>query len=199
MNTTLVIPSIVYGDFENVRQRLSGAIRQFKEGRSWYDALNTQSMVSPETVPGLVVLNGPAPLLATEPHFHIFLPLSIILEEVRKGKLSELQKQQAFSDSLFTPWGLLGVIAPVNQMLVYPPELHKPILQAAIQWWHCLDALGPRYTVGLREGARLWNVTTNLHYVLGQIGLSNEQLRMPLPVGGLKAVIPAGVLDELAG
>ncbi len=195
MNTTLVIPSIIYGNFENVHQRLSDAIRQFAVGRSWHDALNTQTVISPEEATGFFILNGPAPLLATESHFHAFLPLSLVLEEVRKGKLNEVRKLQAFNASLSTPWGLLGIIAPVNQILVYSPNLHKPILQAAVQWWDCLDALGPRYTLGLREGARLWSVATNLHYILGQIGLSNEQLRMPLPAGGLRAVVPPSVLE----
>jgi hypothetical protein len=74
-------------------------------------------------------------------------------------------------------------------------SLHRPILQAAARWWDMLDSVGPCYTVGLREGVQLWDVTTNLHYVLEQVGLSNEQLHTPLPAGGLKAIVLPDILE----
>lgn len=196
MSVPLTFPAVAYGPFAEVRRRVSAAVRRFAAGEPWHDALTAGDAVSPGTAPGLIVLAGPAPLLAGEPHFHAFLPLSLVLEGVRKGKIDEARKQEAVLESLSTPWGLLGILAPVNQMLVYPPALHRPILQAAVRWWDTLDSVGPRYTVGLREGARIWDVTTSLHYVLGQVGLSNEQLRAPLPAGGLRAIVPEGVLEK---
>jgi hypothetical protein len=194
MSAPFVLPAIVYGPYRQVRRRVSTALRQFAAGKDWQEALNAESSVSPAARGGLIVLNGPSPLLETDWHFHIFLPLLLLLEGLREGKIDESRKQQAVVESLSTPWGVLGVIAPANQTLVYAPELHRPILRAAIHWWELLDAVGPRYTVGLRNGARLWDVTTNLHYVLGQVGLSNEQLRAPLPAGGLKAIVPPTAL-----
>lgn len=196
MSASLELPAIAYGPFADVRQRVSDAIRRFAAGEPWHEALAAGDAVAPGTSPGLIVLNGPAPMLEAELHFHAFLPLSLVLEGVQARKIDESRKRQAVQESLSTPWGLLSILAPVNQILVYPPELHRPILQAAVRWWDTLDAVGPRYTVGLREGAWLWNVTTNLHYVLGQVGLNNEQLRAPLPAGGLRAIIPPGILES---
>ena len=195
MSISFAIPSIVWGAFPEVRRGVARAVRQFASGRSWDEAM-AGSTVFPEANPGLIVLNGPAPLLRGEPHFYIFLPLALVLEETRKGKMEESRKHQAVLESLLTPWGLLGVIAPANQMIVYPAELHMPILQAAVKFWDALDAVGPKYTVGLREGAKLWDVTTNLHYVLGQVGVDNEQLREELPPGGLAEIVPKWVLKE---
>jgi hypothetical protein len=195
MSASLDLPAISYGPFADVRQRVSGAIERFAAGEPWHEALAAGDAVTPSTSPGLIVLNGPAPMLASAPHFHAFLPLSLVLEGVQAQKINESRMRQAVQESLSTPWGLLGILAPVNQMLVYPPALHRPILQGAVRWWDTLDSVGPRYTVGLREGARLWNVTTNLHYVLGQVGLNNEQLRAPLPASGLRAIVPPGILE----
>jgi hypothetical protein len=118
----------------------------------------------------------------------------MLLEAIRKGKATDHVLEPAVSACLSTPWGLLGVLAPVNQIVVYPPHLHRPVLKAAVKHWDALDDVGARYTVGLREGARLWDVTTNLHYVLAQVGVPQSQLRAPLPRGGLAAIVPAHVL-----
>lgn len=193
--SVLAFPALEYGQFIAVRRRVSAAVRHFAAGEPWYQALAIEDIVLPDTAPGLIVLAGPAPLLGGESHFHAFFPLSLVLESARKGKINEARKQEVVYQSLSTPWGLLGILAPVNQILVYPPELHRPILQAAVHWWDTLDSVGPRYTVGLREGARLWDITTNLHYVLGQVGLSSEQLRVPLPAGGIRAIIPTGTIE----
>jgi hypothetical protein len=195
VSDVLELPAIEYGLHADVRRRASAAMRRFAAGTPWADALEAGDRVSTATSPGLVVLNGPAPLLAAEPNFHAFLPLALVLEGVRKGKLDDGLREEATLASLDTPWGLLGVLAPVNQMLVYPPSTHRPVLEAAVRWWDVLDAVGPRYTTGLREGARLWSVVNNLHFVLGRFGVSDDTLRTPLPTTGLRGIVPPGVLD----
>lgn len=187
----LKIPELLHGPVKDVRKKVSQAVRSFVAGASWSEAFESGAWVDVATTPGLLVLNGPAPLLSGEPHFNVFLPHLVLSESIRKGKLPEEKQQEALSASLVSPWGLLGVLSPVNQILVYPPRVHRPVLDSALQHWDVMNGVGPRYTVGLREGARLWDVTTNLHYVLAQVGVSNEQLRAPLPRGGLAALLPA--------
>jgi hypothetical protein len=190
------IPSILHGSYETARRHCAVAIRAFLGSRPWNDAISSAFTVDTEQVEGLVVLNGPAPLLAGEAHFQIFLPLAMLLEGVRKGRVAPGKRDEAVAASLSTSWGILGVLAPKNQLVVYPPALHRPILIATVASWPELDGIGPRYTVGLREGKRLWDVTTNLQYVLGQVGIDAARLRAPLAPGGLHAVIPAGLLNE---
>jgi hypothetical protein len=145
----LKIPAILHGPVPDVRRRVSRAVRSFVAGASWSEALEAASVVDMDSTPGLVVLNGPAPLLSGESHFQVFLPLAVLLEGLRKGKIPQPLKEKAVVESLDTPWGLLGVLAPINQLLVYPPHLHRPILKSALEHWEVLNGAGARYTVGL--------------------------------------------------
>jgi len=189
------IPLILYAPYEKAKRACGKAVRAFLGGEPWNDAIAHSSMVDACEVDSLLVLNGPAPLLAGESHFQLFLPLSFLLAEVRNGRADSIKCNEAVLASLSTPWGILGVLAPKNQMVVYPPHLHRTILSAVATWWDTLDAVGPRYTVGLREGNSLWNTTTNLQYVLGQLGIEIEKLEAPLPKQGLRAIIPKVLLD----
>jgi hypothetical protein len=184
------VPALLHGLNSEVRRRISAAVRAFAGGRRWDEALGAESLVDVEATQALVVLNGPAPLLSTESHIHAYLPISLVLEAQRKGTLSEPRRQEAIEQALRTPWGLLGILAPANQLVVYPPAMHRAVLGAALEAWDTLDGIGKRYTVGLREGARLWDVTTNLHYVLARLGVDERTLSQPLPAGGLRAIAP---------
>ena len=128
------------------------------------------------------------------PHFQVFLPFSILIDQVNKGKAGPEELDEAINACLSSPWGTLGFPAPKNQLLVYPPAQHRPILRAAASWWPQLD-IGSRYTVGMREGRRLWETVTNLQYLLGQVGVPIEAIRGRLPAGGLGAILPDGLID----
>jgi len=124
----------------------------------------------------------------------MFLPLSILIDQVNKGKAPPEKLDEAMEACMSSPWGTLGVLAPKNQILVYPPRRHRLILQAVVSWWPRLD-IGSRYTVGMREGRRLWETVTNLQYLLGQVGVPIEAIRGRLPAGGLGAILPDGLID----
>jgi hypothetical protein len=184
------IPLMLHAPYETAKGACAKAIRAFLGGESWNGAIEHSSMLDTSEVKSFLVLNGPAPLLGRESHFQLFLPLSLLLAEMRNGRADSIKCNEAVLASLSTPWGILGVLAPKNQMVVYPPQLHRTILSAVATWWDTLDAVGPRYTLGLREGTRLWNTTTNLQYVMGQLGIEIEKLQAPLPKQGLRAIIP---------
>jgi len=143
-----------------------------------------------------LVLSGPAPLLGGEEHFHLFLPLMLLFERARKGKVDYSKCDEAVAASLGIPWALLGVLAPRNQIAVYPQNRHRAVLGATLECWDVLDGVGPRYTIGLREGKRLWDVVTNLQYVLGQLGVDPLRLRDPLPSTGLYGILPSEILNN---
>lgn len=91
-------------------------------------------------------------------------------------------------------WSLLGVLCPEEKIFVLPPDRHRALLSSVVQFWGPLDEPGPRYTFGLREGARLWDVPTGLRYVLGQLGVPERILTDELPpegVAGLTSFIDA--------
>jgi hypothetical protein len=186
------IPAVIYGTFADAKPRCAAAVRSFLKGQSWDDALSAASFVDSESNSSLFVMNGPAPLLGGEPHFHLFLPLALLLEQANKGKADPPRLEEAVTASLNSPWGTLGVLAPKNQMLVYAPHRHRPILNAASVWWPQLDAAA-RYSVGMQDGKRLWETVTNLQYLLGQVGVPIEVIRAPLPSHGLQAILPDSI------
>jgi len=192
VSAALEVPDLLHGVAKDVRRRAAVAVRSFVAGAPWDEAIAGGPATPVASIPGLLVLNGPSPLLGGDPHFHVFLPLMLVLHGVRDGKIPEAKRDEAVTASLATPWGLLGVIAPVNQLVVYPAARHRPVAAAAASFWGVLDGVGPRYTVGLREGARLWDVVTNLQYVLARLGVPEKRLRAPLPGGDLRAIVPAG-------
>jgi hypothetical protein len=188
------IPAIIYGKFAEAKQLCSAAVRGYLKGKSWQEAFGEASFVDSESNAALFVMNGPSPLLGGEPHFHLFLPMALLLEQANKGKVDPAKLEEAVAASLSSPWGTLGVLAPKNQLLVYPPHRHRAILKAALAWWPQLGA-DARYSVGSREGKQLWQTVTNLQYLLGQIGAPIEVIREPLPQGSLQAIIPSGLTD----
>jgi hypothetical protein len=55
--------------------------------------------------------------------------------------------------------------------------------------WDALDAIGARYTMGSRNGARLWDLPHLLKYVLARSGVAQADLVRPLPHGGVAALL----------
>ena len=84
--------------------------------------------------PGLIVLNGPSPLLGGIPHFHCYLPLTMISEAISQKRLLPDIEGEIFEASLQTAWGVLGFLSPANLMWVYPQERHRPLLQASLNF-----------------------------------------------------------------
>jgi hypothetical protein len=169
--------------------------------RSDADALRLAGAAAPvdtADVPGLLLLSPPPPLLAAEPHWHCHLPHLVFLEAVDAGRLPTTAEAEAFEAGLLRPWTVLGLLAPINRMWVFPPERRLPLLRAAAACWATLDGEGERYSVGSTAGQRLWSLGTNLKYILSNLGVSNETLAAPLPAGGLGellALIPSATRD----
>ncbi len=216
------IPSMLAGRYDEVRKRCAASIRRFLKGESWetvFPAEPAREVELAQTWPtaavvaaeGWLVLNGPAPLLGGTPQFHLYLPQWLLLDaELNKGHVSPDRLNAAIEASLATPWGTLGMLAPKNQMLVVSSSTHRPLLKAALRFWSELDAVGPRYTLGLNDGRRLWALPNNLHYVLGHLGVDVARLTAsvaharnglaaitspPLPVSEFRALLPPTLLE----
>jgi hypothetical protein len=164
-------------------------VTSVKRGRTWSDTVAVGSMIDTTEVPGLLVLNGPSPLIGGASHFQCYLPLLEVEKALIEERLSPDVGKKIFEESLQTAWGTLGLLSPANVMWVASPERYKPLLNAAIQFWDMLYAEGDRYSVGLETGQDLWSIHTNLKYVLANMGISPAILKAPLPMGGLEALI----------
>jgi hypothetical protein len=48
---------------------------------------------------------------------------------------------------------------------------------------------GARYSNGSRQSSRLWSLPNAIHYVLANLGMSNQEMDPPWPPGGLLEII----------
>lgn len=184
------VPRIMHGIYSDVQSALGAQISRVRSARDWEDLLLADGLVDTADLPGLHVLNPPGPMLEADPHFHIFLALTILLEKVDTRRLPPDIEQEIFDASLQTSWGTLGLLAPANRILLLPPERYRPLLRAAYGFWLTLDTEGPRYTVGSVTGTPLWSIGTNLKYVMANLGVRASVLSSPLPPAGPAALLP---------
>jgi hypothetical protein len=184
VTTPFTVPSGLVGPLGEVRTRLRRQVRDFIAGGPWQPYAD-----DPVEPSGLIVLS-PSAALAAGRHVWAYLPLSLLVAEIVAERMDPEQERIAVQASLQTPIGLLGLLAPPNQMLIHPPAVHRPAAEAVARFWPELDAVGARYTIGTTDGARLWDLPTNAQYLLGKVGVPRDALARPLPPGGPAALLP---------
>jgi len=183
------LPSIVYGTFAISQRNVRKALTQVRRGERWNDAMQATGAMETADHPGLLLLNGPNPLLGGDDHFQLYLPLTEFSRQIRKGRFLRDREEDVFGQCLLTLDGLLGLLAPANLGWVYPAHRRQPLVQAAIEQWSVLDAVGARYSAGMATGSRLWDLPTNVKFVLANMGLDIPALNAPLPDGGIPELI----------
>jgi hypothetical protein len=161
----IVVPAAICGLEDEVAARCVGAA----------DLLFADDPVTDvdlDELPELfVVLSGPAPLLAGEPHVHPWLPSAVL------GRDGGTADSRAFGGMLESFWGVVGLIAVSNQAWLAPPERHRPFLAAVSRHRDGLIALDGRYTIGLTTGTALGELPTNISYALANLGVDASRLR----------------------
>lgn len=185
----MLIPAALYGTYATAQREVRTVLARVRQGATWHDALAEAGTLDTAGLPGLVLLNGPNPLLGNDDHIHAFLPLTQLSRAISRGRLPAQSEEEVFQESLTTPDGVLGLLAPANQMWVYPAERHEPFLDAVRRFWPDLEREGARYSVGMATGAMLWDVQTNLKFVLARRGIDISVLNGPQPVGGIDTLI----------
>ena len=183
------LPAIQYGVWKTVKKRMSRVVTQIKRGADLVQVMTADGMLDTATTPGLLsmfgIITGPAV------NFHCFMPWrtlwDALFDEKAPGTPSPVE-EAAFAASLCTSWGVLGLLAHDSQSWLIHPVRHRPLLQAALEVWPELDAVGDRYAIG-SQGYRLWSVPNNLHFVLANLGVPNDLLRAPLPPEGPRALL----------
>jgi hypothetical protein len=183
------LPRIWYGAFSEVKSRSNRAITALARGAAPDVALGANDLVDTDDHPGLLVLQGPSPLVGAGPHWHCYATWRLVGDAVLKGRLARDVEAALLRYALTQPWGLLSVLRQDTQMWLWPESTHEPFLTHTLASWRELDALGARYSLGLDRGATLWSLPTNLHHVLARRGVSVDTLIAPLPKDGLAALV----------
>lgn len=150
------------GTHAEVSARAGAALDAFLAGGDWpeFDA---------ETDPRLVLLDRVAGL-ESEPVLRAYLPLQLLVAAAVREEVDAEREQVAVDASLRTPYGLLGMLSPPNQLLVYPPGRAAQVVAAVERFRAELTSWGPVFTAGHAHGEELWSLPTNLAYAQAQVG-----------------------------
>jgi len=165
-------------------------VTQLKRGADLIEVMTHDGMLdTAENAAWLLMIKSTR---GPELHFQCFAPWRLaddVLRDQRTEPSAPSAVEEAvFAASLRTSWGILGLMSSDNQPWLIPRQRHQPFLDAALEVWEELDAVGPRYYAAL-QGRPLWSVPNNLHYVLANMGVPNDLLRAPLPAGGPRGLL----------
>ncbi|MDQ2805547.1 MAG: hypothetical protein M3Z04_01300 [Chloroflexota bacterium] len=188
----MLIPQSLYGLQRDVKKTCLRAVTRLRRGAAWGEAIDADELLNTETTPGWLVLGGPNSDMGLERHFHLYYPMDTIRKAFFDNKLPHELEEGIFAAALETPWGtscLIGQSYGLNTLWVRPPMRFAPFLSAVGRFWEPLNAVGPRYTAGVRDGRDLWAWPTNIKFVLARSGVPIEILNSPLPPGGLDALL----------
>jgi hypothetical protein len=183
------LPAIQYGDWKAVKKRMVRVTTQLKRGADLIDVMTADGMFDTATTPGLLSMFGI--ITGRVASFHCFMPWrtlwDAVVDEANPSVRSPIE-DAIFAASLRTSWGVLGLLAHDSQSWLIPASRHRRLLDAALEVWPELDAVGERYAVGGMP-RRLWSVPNNLHFVLANLGTPSEVLRAPLPPEGPRGLL----------
>lgn len=180
----MLIPRFVHGLTRDVKKESLRRIRLMKKGATWAEAM-TDELVDVATLPGLVVLAGPSPILGFEPHTHVYCPFHWAHDAMLSSKamIPRSALSSIFFDALQTPWGVLGMLGDSTGTWMRPETHRWPYVQAVNRYWNELGAIGERFTRGPQTPRPLWRLAGAPYHAICALGLSREDLHALMPQG----------------
>ncbi len=190
------IPSLLYGEYGDVRRRCLQAIGRYARGEeAFWAALAAGGMSDTAAQLAPISVDGPRPTAGSKVYYHCDAPLYLLTGD-ETLQLSAEMEQDIFAGGLDTPWGVLCMLLSSSMYGWFLPddpadpraERFDRYVRAVLRHWAVLDAEGRRYAGAGGRGARLWEVASALKWVLAHLGVPREVIVGPLPPGGLYAV-----------
>jgi hypothetical protein len=183
------LPRLLCGTTKTVAAACRKQVTRFVRGGAWIDPADP--VIAARDAPGLILLNGPSPLLGDD-HVHAYAPLWELGKAIDSGRIAMPAASRAFDEALGAPWSLLGLLSQACYRWLDEAARAERFVAAMIRDWDELDGIGPRYTMGSRTGARLWELPHLLKYVLARRGVAQSVLTRPLSPAGLAGLAGPG-------
>jgi hypothetical protein len=186
----MMVPEMLCGDTKTVVAACKRHLTRFKRGGSWVEM---GPMIDVAEAPGLIMLDGPSPLLGGN-QVRLYAPFREMSNAFSREPLTldELvgANLRAFDEALQYGWSVLGLTSMACYGWLRDPERAERFLESVIRHWAELDAVGARYTTGQQQGEPLWDPPHLVHFALARRGVATERLNQPLPPGGIAALLP---------
>jgi hypothetical protein len=191
------LPALFYGLYRDVKPRTARIVNRISKGADWMALVEAEGFLDTATTPGVIVLDGPSPLLGGQPHFQAWLLWAQYRDNRAREWMSgraELhdrddEEEAMFQKSLTKPWSTLGLVGGRNKDWLFRENRHRPYLRAVRQYWDVFDSVGARYSTGQQNPVQLWAQPNTIKYVLANRGIPGDELDPPLPPGGLAELI----------
>lgn len=192
------IPSLLYGEYGDVRKRCRQAIKRYARGEeSFWAALAAGGMSDTAAQPALISVDGPQHAASGKVYYHCDVPLYLLTGDETLTLTDEME-EDIFAVGLDTPWSVLCMLMANSMYRWFPPnnpaypraERYGRYVRAIVRHWDVLDAEGRRYAGTFEDrGVRLWEEAGALKWVLAHLGVQREAIVRPLPPGGLYTVL----------
>jgi hypothetical protein len=182
------LPASIHGRYADVAARCRKMVTAFRKGAPWAEVVGEDTLDTQE-VPGLIVLDGPAPNLGFEEHFHCFAPIRALGKVQTRAPWPPEAYAAISAACLTTHGGLLSLLGQDGRSFLAPA--HRPaFLHQVRRWWPDFAAEGRRFTVGTQVTYELWELPTTIGFALAQVGgLTSAQLRTRASAADLLALI----------
>src|SRR5262245_65076368 len=106
------VPRLLCGRSKPVASVWRKQIAKLARGEPWID--RSAELIAASDAPGLVMLNGPSPLLGGEDHVHAYAPLWELGKAFDAAGLELDAVNRALDASLDEPWAILGLLSQAN-------------------------------------------------------------------------------------
>ena len=120
----MLVPAFLHGLFRDVKAACRRKVTQLKRGAEWADLAG--DLVDTRDHEGLLVLDGPSPLMGGTPHFHFFAMAQAIENDV-PFRLPESVFTMLFEPMIHTNWGLLVPAGQWGYPFLFPPGISSAI------------------------------------------------------------------------
>lgn len=191
----MLLPAILYGSWKEVKPRARNVVRELKRGVAFDEAMTREGMVDTQRRSGLIVLENPRWFEA--PCFHLSAVSEMLLEHLGTSEEDYVIREHVASKSLESTWGIACQLSRISPVVGHRcRKWWRPYLSAVGTLWAELDGEGPRYSIGMDHGMRLWEVPSSLKVILATMGVPVSVISEPLPPEGLIGLLRYAKTEE---
>lgn len=181
MTPSVKLPTFLCGRYADVRRACRKAAARLMKGASPSDL--PEEWIDVAELPGYIVVEGPDPYRADEPHYHGYALVAWLIDHVSARDPLWIR---FFEDMLVRPWLIYSCMGADSYFLFRGVEPARRFVTAIRDQWDVLASPGSRFLLGV-EPEGFGTAARTMWTSLGKLGateLQARQLETQLRSGG---------------